>query len=83
LLFISCTILDTSLGVKVSGDLAENSHTQFCIDRSLVEQRKQSLLENYSAPSELMREYQVLLAPSGMLCDGEVVGLQCCVRQRT
>src|SRR4029077_7346256 len=39
LLFISCTILDTSLGVKVSGDLAENSLTQFCIDRSLVEQR--------------------------------------------
>src|SRR5437762_14145077 len=72
-MLLSCPLLETSLGVKVAGDLVAHSTAQLLVNLSLLQQCKQSLLGNDSATSKFTCEYQVLLTRGGMLCDSEVM----------
>src|ERR1700730_949911 len=75
-MLLSCPLLETSLGVKVAGDLVADSTAQLLVSLGLVQQCKQSLLGNDSATSKFTCEYQVLLARGGILCDSEVMRLE-------
>src|SRR2546430_13722808 len=57
-MLLSCPLLETSLGVKVAGDLVAHSTAQLLVNLGLVQQCKQSLLGNDSATSKFTCEYK-------------------------